>query len=282
MQRLITGLLFISSISLNAQETKKLVILHHNDTHSRIEPLPDNTPSFAGMGGIVRQYACVEEIRSENPNVLLFHSGDFVQGTPYFNIFKGEVEIACMNFMKYDAVCLGNHEFDNGLTDLAQMVKTSQFPVVATNLDFTGTPLEGLTHPYIIIKREGLRIGIMGLTASLEGLVAKHNYQGVKHLDPMQTANETAAILKNRESCDIVICLSHLGYYGDRSATGDIDLAQESENIDIILGGHSHTFLRFADRRLNKNGEEVIINQVGDRGIYMGRLDITMEKMKEE
>jgi len=282
MQRLIIGLLFISSLSLNAQETKKLVILHNNDTHSRIEPMPDNTPSIGNMGGIVRQNACVEDVRSKNANVLLFHSGDFVQGTPYYNLFKGEVEIACMNFMKYDAVCLGNHEFDNGLLNLAQMVKAAQFPVVTTNLDFTGTPLEGLTHKQVIIERGGLRIGIIGLTTSLEGLVAKYSYMGVKYLDPIQTANETAALLKNREACDIVICLTHLGYYGEKNRVGDIDLAQGSENIDIILGGHSHTFLRFADRRLNKNGEEVIIDQVGDRGIYMGRLDVIMEKIKEK
>jgi len=282
MQRLIIGLLLLSSISLNAQETKKLVILHNNDTHSRIEPLPDHTPSFANKGGIVRQQAYVEEVRRENPNVLLFHSGDFVQGTPYYNLFRGEVEIACMNFMKYDAVCLGNHEFDNGLITLAQMVEAAQFPVVTTNLDFTGTILEGLTHKYVVIKRGGLRIGIIGLTTSLEGLVAKYSYPGVKQLDPVETANETAALLKNQEACDIVICLTHLGYYSDRNRVGDIDLAQSSENIDIILGGHSHTFLRFADRRLNKNGEEVIIDQVGDKGIYMGRLDVVMKKMKEK
>ena len=281
MQRLITGLLFVISISLNAQETKKLVILHNNDTHSRIEALADNTPSYAGMGGIIRQNAYVEEIRSENHQVLLFHSGDFVQGTPYFNMFKGEVEIACMNFMKYDAICLGNHEFDNGLPDLAKMIQAAQFPVVTTNLDFTGTLLEGLTHPYLIIKRGGLKIGIIGIITPLKGLVAQSSYQGVKYLDPLQTANETAALLKNQEACDLVICLSHLGYQSGGEKMDDITLAQESENIDIILGGHTHTFLRFADRRLNKNGKEVVIDQVGNRGVYMGRLDIVMEKAEE-
>ncbi|GHV56810.1 metallophosphatase [Bacteroidia bacterium] len=281
MQRLITGLLFIISISLQAQETQKLVILHHNDTHSRIEPLPDKAPSYAGMGGVIRQDACVEEVRSENPNVLLFHSGDFVQGTPYFNLFKGQAEVACMNFMKYDAVCLGNHEFDNGLISLAEMIQAAQFPIVATNLDFTGTPLEGLTHKYLILHRGKLKIGIIGLAVSPEGLIAKPNYEGMCYLDPIQTANKTAAMLKKQEACDLVICLSHLGYNANGKGMGDITLARESENVDIILGGHSHTFLRFADRRLNKNGEEVIIDQVGDRGIYMGRLDIVMEKVNE-
>jgi len=276
MQRLIIALLFAISVSLNAQEIKKLVILHNNDMHSRIDPFPNGDSPYAGMGGIVRQNAYVEEVRRENSNVLLFGSGDFVQGTPYFNVFKGEVEIACMNFMKYDAVCLGNHEFDNGLSDLAKMIQSAHFPVVATNLDFTGTLLEGLTHPYVIIKRDGLKIGVIGVTISLEGLVPESNYRGVNYLDPIQAANKTAALLKNQEDCDLVICLSHLGYNAGGKRVDDITLAEKSENIDIILGGHSHTLLRFADRRLNKNGAEVIINQVGDRGVYMGRLDVLM------
>jgi 5'-nucleotidase len=278
MQRLITGLLFIISISLHAQETKPLVILHNNDTHSRIEPLPDNAPLYGGRGGVIRQNACVEAVRGENPNVLLFHSGDFVQGTPYFNLFKGQVEIACMNFMKYDAACLGNHEFDNGLENLAEMVRAADFPIVATNLDFTGTPMEGLTHKYVILQRGGLRIGVIGLTISPEGLVAKYNYGDMKYLDPLQAANETADRLKNQEACDLIVCLSHLGYRADEETVGDISLARESEHIDIILGGHTHTFLRFADRRMNRAGSEVVIDQVGDRGIYMGRLDVVMGK----
>ncbi|MDR2804957.1 MAG: metallophosphatase [Dysgonamonadaceae bacterium] len=280
MQRLITGLLFVLSLSLHAQETKKLVILFNNDTHSRIEPLPDNAPSYAGRGGMVRQQACVEEVRRENQYVLLFHSGDFVQGTPYFNFFKGQGEISCMNLMKYDAACLGNHEFDNGLDNLAEMVRAAEFPIVATNLDFTGTPLEGLTHKYIILQRGGVKIGVIGLTVSPEGLVAKYNYGKMVWLDPVRTANETAALLKQQEGCDLVVCLSHLGYNANGEGLGDITLAQESENIDIILGGHSHTFLRFADRRPNKTGQEAVIDQVGDRGIFMGRMDVAMEKRK--
>jgi 5'-nucleotidase len=278
MQRLITGLLFLISISLHAQETRKLVILHNNDTHSRIEPLPDNASSYAGLGGIIRQNAYVEAVRSETPQVLLFHSGDFVQGTPYFNMFKGQAEIACMNFMQYDAACLGNHEFDNGMDNLADMIRAAKFPIVATNLDFTDTPLEHLTHKYIILERGGIKIGVIGLTVSPDGLVAKQNYGNTNYLDPIQTANETAALLKHEKACDLVVCLSHLGYYADEKEVGDITLARETENIDIILGGHSHTFLRFADRRTNKAGQEVVIDQVGDRGIYMGRLDAVMEK----
>ncbi|GHV22554.1 metallophosphatase [Clostridia bacterium] len=270
--------MLLFNISINAQETKNLVILHNNDTHSRIEPVPANAPNYGGLGGVVRQDAYVEEVRKENKTVLLFHSGDFVQGTPYFNLFKGEVEIASMNFMKYDAACLGNHEFDYGLDILADMIKAAEFPVVATNLDFTGTPLEGLTKKYVILHRDGLKIGVIGLTVSPAGLVATANYKGMTYLDPILTANETAAYLKEKEECDLVVCLSHLGYFAAEERVGDITLAKESRNIDLILGGHTHTFLRFADERLNKNGTIIVIDQVGDRGIFMGRLDIVMGK----
>jgi 5'-nucleotidase len=268
------------TVQIQAQETKRLVILHNNDTHSRIDPLADNDPVYPDKGGIIRQNACVEEVRRENKNVFLFHCGDFVQGTPYFNLFKGQVEIACMNFMKYDAVCLGNHEFDYGLDNLAERIKAAEFPIVATNLDFTGTALEGLTQKYLVFRQDGLKIGIIGLTVSPEGLVARSNYEGMKYLNPIQSANETADFLKEKEKCDLVVCLSHLGYFPKEDETGDITLAKESSNIDIILGGHTHTFLRFADSRLNRKGEQVVINQAGDRGIYMGRLDVLLKQEK--
>lgn len=254
-----------------------MVILHNNDTHSRIEPLPEKDSVYPGKGGIVRQNACVEEVRRENENVLLFHCGDFVQGTPYFNLFKGQVEIACMNFMKYDAACLGNHEFDYGLDNLAEMIQAAEFPVVATNLDFTGTAMEGLTHKYLVLRQNGLKIGVIGLTVSPQDLIALPNYEGMAYLDPVRSANEAAAFLKAEENCDLVVCLSHLGYFPAENETGDITLAKESSDIDLILGGHTHTFLDVADSQLNRKGEKVIINQVGDRGIYMGRLDILLE-----
>jgi 5'-nucleotidase len=284
MAELLFGIsLFLSvSVTVHAQETRKLVVLHNNDTHSRIEPLPAGTPHYAGLGGVVRQHAYVKVVRNENRDVLLFHAGDFVQGTPYFNEFGGQAEVACMNRMGYDAACLGNHEFDNGLDRLAEMVRAADFPIVATNLDFTGTPMEGLTKPYAIVERSGLRIGIIGLTVSPDGLVARYNYGAMRYLDPVPVANETAEWLKNRKNCDLVICLSHLGYNANEVDFGDVSLARASENIDVILGGHTHTFLRFADRRVNRKGEEVVINQVGDRGIFMGRLDIVLERKGKE
>jgi len=219
-------------------------------------------------------------VRKESKNVFVFHSGDLVQGTPYFNLFGGEVEIAVANLMKMDASCLGNHEFDNGLDFLAKMIRRAKFPFITTNFDFTGTRLEGLTKKYLILKRGGLKVGIIGLTINPEGLVAKKNYEGVKYLDPIESANQTAAFLKKEKKCDLVICLSHLGYYPAEDRVGDITLAKKSRNIDIILGGHTHTFLRQPDRRTNLDGKEVVIQQTGAYGINVGRVDVELEKVK--
>ena len=269
--------LLVIPFLLSAQE-KSLVILHLNDTHSRIDPLPLNDSRNPDKGGVVRQETYIQEVRKESKNVFVFHSGDLVQGTPYFNLFGGEVEIAVANLMKMDASCLGNHEFDNGLDFLAKMIRRAKFPFIATNLDFTGTTLDGLTKKYLILKRGGLKVGIIGLTISPEGLVAKKNYEGVKYLDPVESANQTAAFLKKEKKCDLVICLSHLGYYPAEERVGDITLAKKSRNIDIILGGHTHTFLQQPDRRTNLDGKEVVIQQTGAYGINVGRMDVGLEK----
>jgi 5'-nucleotidase len=271
--------LWVLPLLLSAQE-KSLVILHFNDTHSRIEPLPPNDARSPDKGGAVRQDAYIREVRKGTKNVFVFHNGDMVQGTPYFNLFGGEVEIAVANRMKLDAACLGNHEFDNGLVFLAKMIRRATYPYITTNLDFTGTPVERLTKKYHIIKRGGLKIGIIGLTINPDGLVAKKNCEGVKYLDPIESANRMAVFLKQEKKCDLVICLSHLGYYPDEVPVGDITLAKNSRNIDIILGGHSHTFLLQPDRQLNLDGKEVIIQQAGAYGIHAGRLDVVLERGK--
>jgi len=277
--KLLLFLLFIPFILLSAQE-KSLVILHFNDTHSRIEPMPLNDARNSDKGGVIRQETYIQDVRKETKNVFVFHSGDLVQGTPYFNLFGGEVEIAVANWMKMDAACLGNHEFDNGLDFLVKMIRMANFPFIATNFDFTGTALDGLTKKYLILKRGGLKIGIIGLTINPDGLVAKKNYEGVKYLDPIESANQTAVFLKKDKKCDLVICLSHLGYFPEENHVGDITLAKKSRNIDIILGGHSHTFLQQPDRRTNLDGKEVVIQQTGAYGIDVGRLDVVMEKGK--
>ena len=275
-------LLFLLVIPfLLAAQEKSAVILHFNDTHSRIEPMPLNDTRNPDKGGVVRQGTYVRDIRKEAKTVFLFHSGDMVQGTPYFTLFGGEAEMAVANRMKTDAACLGNHEFDNGLDFLAQMICRADFPFITTNLDFSGTSVKGLTKKYHILKRNGLKVGIIGLTINPEGLVAKKNYEGMKYLDPIETANQTAAFLKKEKKCDLVICLSHLGYYpeGDNYWC-DINLAKDSRNIDIILGGHSHLFFQQPDRRSNLEGKEVIIHHAGAYGINIGRLDIVLDKVK--
>ncbi|GHV31317.1 metallophosphatase [Bacteroidia bacterium] len=276
----VTILLLALSLSIQAQE-KSLVVLHINDTHSRIETFPENQSTYSNRGGMVRLDNYVEQVRKETKNVLLFHCGDLVQGTPYFNWYKGGAEIAVANLMKTDAACLGNHEFDNGLEFLAKMIKQAKFPFIATNLDFSGTPMGGLTKKYHIIKRNGIKIGIIGLTVNPEGLISKSNSVGVKYLDPVESTNATAAFLKEKEKCDLIICLSHLGYYANEEHVGDITIAQKSRYIDIILGGHTHTFMSEPDKESNADGREVIINQTGAYGVYFGRLNIIMEEKRK-
>ena len=271
-------LLFIFFVEIVYSQEKSLVVLHLNDTHSRIEPFPENEAIYSNKGGMVRLDNYANHVRKEAKNVLLFHSGDFVQGTAYFNWYKGDAEMAVANLMKTDAACLGNHEFDNGLVALAKMVKKAKFPFVATNLDFSGTPLDRLTKKYVIIKRNGIKIGIIGLTINPEGLVSKSNSAGVKYLDPVESANAMAAFLKEKKKCDLIICLSHLGYYPKEERMGDITIAKKSHYIDVILGGHTHTFMSEPDKVLNAEGHEVIINQTGAYGIYFGQLDIVMKE----
>jgi 5'-nucleotidase len=271
--------LLVIPFLLTAQE-KSLVILHLNDFHSRIEPFPHNNARNPDKGGAIRHGTYIKDVRKETKNMLLFLSGDMVQGTPYFTIFGGEVEIAVANRMKPDAACLGNHEFDNGLDFLAKMIRNANYPYITTNFDFTGTPVEGLTKQYHIIKRNGLKIGIIGLTINPDGLVAKKNYEGIKYLNPFESANQTANFLKNKKKCDLIICLTHLGHHPEINIWCDINLAKNSRNIDIILGGHSHTFLQEPHRQANLDGKEVIIQQAGAYGINIGRLDIVLEEKK--
>ncbi|MDR1561779.1 MAG: metallophosphoesterase [Dysgonamonadaceae bacterium] len=281
MKTVLFTILFSISVTLYAQE-KSLVILHLNDTHSRIEPFPETARHNAGEGGMERIYNYVQEVRKESGNVLLFHCGDQVQGTPYFNVFNGETEIAAANLLGYDAACLGNHEFDNGTDFLASMLRMAKFPVIATNLDFTGTPVEGLTKSHHIIEQNGLKIGVIGLTIDFIGLVSQSNSKGVTYLEPVEAANKTADFLKNKEQCDIVIALSHLGYYPEEDKTGDTQLAEKSRNIDIILGGHTHTFMEEPTLCKNLDGKTVIVNQTGAYGIFVGRVDVEFGLSREK
>lgn len=269
---LLVTLFITSGMLLTASEP--LVILHTNDTHSRIEPLPQTDRTAPGMGGVVRRAAYINQVRDANRQVLLFDAGDFLQGTPYFNLFKGEVEVKAMNMMQYDAATLGNHEFDYGLEVLEKVVGLATFPIVSSNYDFSATPVAGLIKPYLILKRGKLRIGVIGINIQPEGLIAAANYAGMQFLDPIETANKLASKLRREAQCDMVVCLSHLGY------GADLTLAESSRHIDLIIGGHSHTYLQEPVERLNRDNKPVLIYQTSGRGAYVGRMDVTLEKVK--
>ena len=275
---IVVFMLSIISMGHATAQGKELVILHTNDTHSTIMPLNPNLSdkNVAGRGGYLRRMEFLQQQRAETPDLLLFDSGDFSQGSPYYTMFKGDVEVGLMNRMHYDAVTIGNHEFDYGLENMARLFRMAEFPVVCANYDFTGTPLEGLVKPYIVIKRKGVRIGVFGLCPPLEGLVEAHNCRGVRFLDPVAKANEIATLLKTKEKCDLVICLSHLGWQTD--LVDDHDMIAGSSHIDIVLGGHSHTYLENLEYVADADGKAVAVDQNGKHGIWIGRLVVRMSK----
>ncbi len=264
--------LFIVFILSGCAQQMQLVVLHTNDTHSRIEPLPETDRTAPGMGGVVRRATYIDGVRKENKNVLLFDAGDFLQGTPYFNLFKGEVEVEAMNRMGYDAATLGNHEFDYGLEVLEKVVREASFPIVSSNYDFSNTSLAGLIPPYLILKKRGVRIGVMGINIQPRGLIAEAHYKGMKFLDPVKTANEMAVKLREEYRCDMVICLSHLGYIADRR------LAESTRHIDLIIGGHSHTHMKQPAVLKNLDDKDVVVFQTNGRGVHVGRLDVQLSK----
>lgn len=264
----------ILTFSLAAYAQKEIVILHTNDTHSRIEALPRSDKNYAGTAGVLPRKAFIDNTRKENSNVLLFDVGDFVQGTPYFNLFHGKVETGAMNAMGYNAGTLGNHEFDYGLDTLKVIIEALDFPIVNCNYDFSQTSINGLVKPYIVLVEDGVRIGVLGVGADPEGLIQKSRYEPMVFKPVIENANRYAEILRNKEKCDLVICLSHVGY------PEDLKLAAQSKDIDIILGGHSHTYMEAPEYVKNMNGKEVMVFQTGKNGSFVGRVDVELEKRK--
>lgn len=273
------GLLLVpgagAAASLLAAGTPRLTILHTNDWHSRIDPFPDDGGRNANQGGAVRRLRLIQQIRAAEPNVILLDSGDIFQGTPYFNFFSGELEMKLMTQMGYDAATIGNHDFDGGMENLATQLKHADFPMLSANYDFSGTPLAGKTLEHQIFERGGIRIGVFGLGIELDGLVPESLYGKTTYMDPVEKGNATAALLRHQKKCDLVICLSHLGYKYREDKIDDVKLAANSKDIDVILGGHTHTFLNEPTEVNNLLGDPVIINQVGFGGLRLGRLDIT-------
>jgi 5'-nucleotidase len=262
---------------ISGKKSAKITILHTNDTHSNIDPFPGNHVKFPGMGGVSRRNSVIQKIRQEEEHVLLLDCGDIFQGTPYFNMFNGELELKLMSEMGYDAATMGNHDFDIGLEGFKKAKRHAKFPFLCANYDFSETILDGETKQYEIFQKGALKIGVFGIGIELNGLVSSTNYGKTKYLDPITTANSVAKELKQKD-CDLIICLSHLGYdYPDSKRISDRKLAQNTSNIDIILGGHTHTFLEKPSIEKNKKGKYVLINQVGYAGLYLGRIDIDVE-----
>jgi 5'-nucleotidase len=261
----------LSLSSFKSLDTKHLTILHTNDVHSYIDPFPADHPRNPNMGGVSRRAAIIENIRQENPNLLLLDAGDIFQGTPYFNYYGGEL----MSMMKYDLGTMGNHDFDNGIDGFYSQMHNANFDFVTSNYDFNNTVLQGKTKQYKIFDKNGIKVGIFGLGIELAGLVDSKAYKETKYLNPIEVAQDLSRILKHEQKCDLVICLSHLGYkYNDeKDKISDVKLATLTKDIDLIIGGHTHTFLEKPTILKNSEGKEVIVNQAGCYGINMGRID---------
>ncbi len=275
---LIILMTLLSVLTVDAKKHKQLVILHTNDTHSTIMPLNVNLDNkdLAGRGGFLRRINMIKEERKQNPDLLLFDSGDFCQGSGYYTLFKGEVEIGLMNQMGYECTTIGNHEFDFGMENMARIFRMANFPVVCSNYDCTGTVLEGLVKPYITIKRGDVKIGVFALAPKMKGLVFDGNCEGITYLDPAETAQKYIDILRKKEKCDLVICVSHLGWAV--SDYPDEKFIKLTEGCDLVLGGHTHTYMSTLEYAPNKNGKMIPVDQNGKHGVFIGKLILDLEK----
>lgn len=262
-------------------EIERLTILHTNDVHSRIEPFPMDGSKNEGLGGVAKRATLISRIREEQKNVLLLDAGDIFQGTPYFNFYGGELELKLMSQLGYDAGTIGNHDFDAGVEGLAKQMKHANFPLLVTNYNFANTAMQGKTQNYRIFSKGGVKIGVFGVGIELKGLVPDKLYGDTQYSDPVAAAQKWGEILRHEEKCDYIICLSHLGYKYNEDKVSDRVLAQNTSNIDLIIGGHTHTFMKEPERLANKDGKAVLINQVGWAGIVLGRLDVYFEKNKK-
>ena len=273
---ILTFLLCFQLAAFSADKVK-LVILHTNDTHSQVEPSEKSSLATSDMGGYARRMGVIEKIRSEEKNVLLLDAGDYWQGTPYFNFFNGRIEIDALNRMKYDATTLGNHEFDNGTDTLAAVIQNLNNPLISSNYDVTNSVIRDFVKPWIVIKKAGLKIGVMALNVNPESLILESNIRDVNYIDPVAKAQEISEYLKNKEKCDLIICLSHLGSDKDSKSVNDFEIARKTKFIDVIIGGHSHTMLENTKTQ-NAAGRDVIIAQMAKSGFYLGRIDLLLSK----
>ena len=274
----------LSLSSFKSESVEHLTILHTNDVHSYIDPFPADHPRNPNMGGVSKRASIIEKIRLENPNVLLLDAGDIFQGTPYFNYYGGELEFKLMSMMKYDAATIGNHDFDNGLEGIVAQMPHASFEFISSNYDFKNTLMDGYVKPYKIFNKGNIKIGVFGLGIELSGLVDKKNYKETVYNNPVETAQEMVRILKHEKKCDLIICLSHLGYKYNTEPDKicDLKLAALTKDIDLIIGGHTHTFLDKPTIVKNLEQKEVLVNQVGCYGINLGRIDFYFDSNKQK
>lgn len=265
---------------MKRSSVEKLLILHTNDLHCRVEPFSESDPQYPGKGGMNRIAAYIKKMRDTEPELLLFDSGDFSQGTPYFNFFRDEVILRLMSEMGYNAATVGNHEFDNGVGELAKGLRFANFPVISSNYDFSKTPLNSLVKKNLIIERKGIRVGIYGLGIELSGLVDKKNSGNTIFINTVETALNQENHLRNEEKCDLVICLSHLGYDSASEKISDVKLAAKTHYTDLILGGHSHTFLEKPVTLSNADNKPVIVNQAGWAALMLGQIEFHFERQR--
>ena len=278
------GLGGMSLASYTKSSLKKITILHTNDVHSHIDAFPNNHSTWANLGGLGRRASLVDSIRKENPNTLLLDAGDIFQGTPYFNFYGGELEFKLMSMLKYDAATIGNHDFDNGIDGLYAQLPHAKFKLLSANYDFKNTVMNGHVEPYTTYIVDGIKIGIYGLGIALEGLVTKSLYKETIYLDPYEIASDCERKLKLEEQCDMIVCLSHLGYEYEDSALerkpDDLELAARTQYTDLVIGGHTHTFLDKPTVVTNKAGNNILVNQVGCFGLNLGRIDFYFDAAK--
>ena len=274
----------LNNYSCDSENFKKITILHTNDVHSHIEPFSKDHSEFPNRGWFERRSTILNSIRSKNPNTLLLDAGDIFQGTPYFNFYNGELEFKLMSLLKYDAVTIGNHDFDNGITGLNEQMPNASFDFLISNYDFKNTVLDGKTSDYKIYTRSGIKIGVFGLGIELEGLVTKELYRETKYLDPIDIAQDVTKKLKNEEKCDLIICLSHLGYKYDNlpNRVCDYNLAKKTKDIDLIIGGHTHTFMNEPIILKNQISKDVLVNQVGCFGLFLGQIDFYFDQNNQK
>jgi 5'-nucleotidase len=288
IEKTATGTLIAGfGLTLSSFETgsKHLTILHTNDVHSHIDPFSMSDPRNPNMGGVARRATLIESIREENPNVLLLDAGDIFQGTPYFNYYGGELEFKLMSMMKYDASTIGNHDFDNGIQGLYAQMPHAKFEFISSNYDFKNTVMDGFVKPYKIYHKNGIKVGVFGLGIELDGLVDPQMFKETIYNNPIEIAQDMVRILKKEQKCDLIICLSHLGYkYSkeDQDKISDLKLAELTTDIDLIIGGHTHTFLDKPTIVKNADGKEVLVNQVGCYGINLGRIDFYFDNNKSK